>query len=349
MSDTVESFLKKCSSCEQCRTVCPFLDKHGTPDQIIKHHPQLAFLCTNCTACDGRCPLDITPSNALFQTKHRLIQEGRVTGKAQSALKSARGFANRGHKAPFVHYSTTETVFWPGCSLAGTSPETVRKMTALLSKVLDTDVGLVLDCCFDPLYQMGDTESAKEACERIRNRFESAGNRRVIVGCLNCRKVFRDYLPDLDIKYVLEVLPENIEMEVPDGYPYMHYPCPFYRFDGISETAKAIVERVSAEEVDEQTKPACCGLGGGIHEQDPSLAAEFTQKVTMDAYGSFIVTACMGCKNTFLKKGRETYHILELISGAKPRKRSVPSAIKWANRLKLAQSFLSPSSKKPVR
>ena len=349
MPDTVKTFLEKCPSCEQCQTVCPFLDKYGTPDRIIRDSPHLAFLCTNCTACDGRCPLDLGPSEALFQTKQRLIREGNVTGKAESALKSARNFAFRSHKAPFVHYSHNETVFWPGCSLAGTSPETVRKMTSLLGNILDTDVGLVLDCCFDPLYQMGDTESARIACDRIRDRFESAGNRRVIVGCLNCRKVFREFLPDMDITYVLEVLPEDVDMELPDGFPYMHYPCPFYRFDGIREAAKTIVERASEERVDEQGKPACCGLGGGIQEQDTSLAAEFTEKVTMDAYGSFIVTACMGCKNTFLKKGRETYHILELISGAKPRKRAVPSAIKWANRLKLAQSAPSSSPKKPVR
>lgn len=349
MPNKVDSFLEKCPSCEQCQTVCPFLDRYGTPDRIIRHDPGLAFLCTNCTACDGRCPLDIRPSEALFLTKNRLIREGKVEGKARSALKSARGFASRGHKKPFVHYSGNETVFWPGCSLAGTSPETVKKMTALLKKVLDTEVGLVLDCCFDPLYQMGDTHSAREACERIRKRFERAGNRRVIVGCLNCRKVFRDFLPGMQIEYVLEILPEDTVMQIPGGHPYMHYPCPFYRFEGISETAKAMVERSTREMVDEQKVPACCGLGGGVHEQDPSLADAFTQKVTMDAYGSIIVTACMGCKNTFLRKGRETYHILELISGARPGKRPVPSAIKWANRLKLAQSAPSPSSKKPVR
>ncbi len=349
MSDTVETFLEQCSSCGQCRSACPFLDKHGNPEEIILQRPHLAFLCANCTGCDRLCPQDLSPSEALFQTKHRLIEEGRISGKARSALRSARSFAQRGHKAPFVHYADSETVFWPGCSLAGTSPETVRKTTTLLERILNTEVGLVLDCCFDPLYQMGDTESAREACDRILNRFNRAGNRRIIVGCLNCKKVFRDYLPDLDVQYILEVLPGDTVIKVPDGFPYMHYPCPFYRFDGISEKARTIMEHTSVEKVDEQMMPACCGLGGGIHEQDPGLAAEFTEKVTMDAYGAYIVTACMGCKNTFLKKGRETYHILELICGAKPKKRSVPSAIKWANRLKLAQSPPSPASKKPAR
>jgi hypothetical protein len=58
----------------------------------------------------------------------------------------------------------------------------------------------------------------------------------------------------------------------------------------------------------------------------------------MAAYGASIVTSCMGCKNLFLGKGTNTYHILELITGVKPKEKPVGSARKWANRLLLAKN-----------
>ncbi|NOY85850.1 MAG: (Fe-S)-binding protein [Deltaproteobacteria bacterium] len=337
MSDTIDGFLEECSSCGQCISACPFLDRYGTPDEIIANQPDLVFLCTNCTGCDNRCPLALNPSEALFRTKERLIAEGSVSGKAASALRSARSFAERGHKAPFVHYSQTGTVFWPGCSLAGTSPETVRATASLLETVLETKVGLALDCCFDPLYQMGDTRSTMEASNRIKGRMQKAGINRVIVGCMNCRKVFREYLPELDIRYVLEVLPEDIMDSTPHGDVFLHHPCPFYRLGGVKEKTEGML-RNAAEAVDVQGSPACCGLGGNLGQQSPELAGKFAERVTMEAQGAAIVTSCMGCVGTFLKEGKETYHILDLITGTKPKDRPVSSVKKWANRLKLALS-----------
>lgn len=340
MSGTTDGFLEECSSCGQCTSACPFLDRYGNPDRIIAGQPELAFLCTNCTGCDALCPLSLSPSEALFQTKERLIAKDSVSGKAASALRSARSFAERGHKAPFIHYSKTGTVFWPGCSLAGTNPETVRATASLLGKVLETEVGLALDCCFDPLYQMGDTRSTRETSNRIRERLKKAGIERIIVGCMNCRKVFREYLPDLDIQYVLEVLPDGIMDQPPAGKVYLHHPCPFYRLEGITEKAEGMLQN-AVEEMEAQRAPACCGLGGNLAQQAPELADQFTERVTMEACGSTIITSCMGCVNIFLKKGQETYHILDLITGTKPKNKPVSSVIKWANRLKLAQTSRS--------
>ena len=337
MSDTVDTFLSNCPSCSQCRSVCPFLEKHGNPDEIVAHRPELSFLCTNCTGCDRRCPLDLFPSAALFATKEKLIREGRVPETAAAAIRGARSFAERGHASPFLRYDGCRTAFWPGCSLAGTSPETVKRMADLLGDALGEKVGLVLDCCFDPLYQMGDTDATYAAARRIRERLAGAGIEKLLVGCINCRKVFARYLPDLDILHVLEALPEDILKSAPEGDLYLHHPCPVYHVDGIRVKTSSILGYSMTDAVDEQDTPACCGLGGSINTQDPELAARFTERVTMAAYGADIVTSCMGCKNTFLKRGRMTYHILELISGAKPKKRAVSSARKWANRLLLAK------------
>ena len=337
MSSHISDFLKSCSSCTQCGTVCPFLEIYGSPEDIIADRPHLVFLCTNCTGCDKRCPLDLSPSAAIFETKQLLIAEGRIPAKALKALKGAEAFAHRGHNPPFVRYDSTQTAFWPGCSLAGTSPETVKGTQALLASVLDEDVGLVLDCCFDPLYQMGDTAPVQEACDRIRERLANAGIKHLIVGCVNCRKVFERHMAGVEVRHVVEVLPEDILKTVPDEDLYLHHPCPVYHVDGIAEKTSAILGHAIKGDVDEQLIPACCGYGGSINNQDPGLAVKFTERVTMAAYGASVVTSCMGCKNMFLGKGTNTYHILELITGVKPKDKPVGSARKWGNRLVLAR------------
>ena len=337
MSSTVSDFLQSCSSCTQCGTVCPFLETYGSPEDIIASKPQLAFLCTNCTGCDKRCPLDLSPSAALFETKQKLISEGRVPEKAAKAIKGAAGFAARGHAAPFLRYDRTRTAFWPGCSLAGTSPEATAAVRELLASVLDEDVGLVLDCCFDPLYQMGDTVPVAEACGRIRERLADAGIKELIVGCINCRKVFERYMQGVDVKHVVEVLPDEILKTLPEEDLYLHHPCPAYHVDGVAEKTAAILGHTMEYEVDEQEVPACCGYGGSVNSQDADLAQRFAERVTMAAYGASIVTSCMGCKNMFLGRGTNTYHILELITGVKPKGKPVGAARKWANRLILAK------------
>jgi Fe-S oxidoreductase len=78
-------------------------------------------------------------------------------------------------------------------------------------------VGLVLDCCFDPLYQLGDVDSAREAIERIQGRLKKNKITQVITGCTNCRKALSMHLPDIKVEHVLEVLHESFELRTPNS------------------------------------------------------------------------------------------------------------------------------------
>ena len=134
-SRSVEAFLDACTDCAgrgSCASSCPFLQRYGTPDEIIKGRPQDVFLCTNCGVCSSKCALGLSPAEALFQTKFDLIQAGNIPGTVRKALNAARGFADNGHRFPFAYYSTTDTIFWPGCGLAGMYPAIVRRIPEIL-------------------------------------------------------------------------------------------------------------------------------------------------------------------------------------------------------------------------
>ena len=364
MSLRVKEFLDNCNSCGKCKKVCPFLNDNGTPDDIISNHPQDVFLCTNCGKCTLICPEGISPSDALFETKHGFIHDGNIPESIKKSLESANGFAMRGHRFPFYYYPSADTVFWPGCGLSGTSPEIVKKTAQILSKYLNKKVGIVLDCCFDPLYQMGDIDSVEKATKRIQERLKKHRVTHVITGCTNCTKVLSYYLSEIRVEHVLKALPDNV-IHIPsttfvqnplstsvnppprhlvkgkggfekvgNGEIFLHHPCPSFKLEGIRQRAKTYIN--SKGEINESISPSCCGAGGGISSLSKDVSDKFIGRIIKASKEKTIITYCMGCKSRFLKKGKKAYHMLEFLPGVRPIEKSASSLKKWTNRFLLS-------------
>jgi uncharacterized membrane protein YdjX (TVP38/TMEM64 family) len=278
------------------------------------------------------CPDGLSPSKALHEIKYKQIKENTLPENIKTILNSANRFAMRGHKFPFAYYQSTEIAFWPGCSLSGTRPDLVKKIVKMLKS------GLALDCCFDPLFHNGDIDAVKSASERVKDRLNRHGIRRLILGCTNCKKIFELYMPEIKTDHILEVFPEINSK--PKYYAelqniYLHHPCPSFRFTHIRESANKHLEKFTSI-ASQTSQPLCCGLGGAAHALSEKLSDKYAEKVIADAKEFPIITYCMGCKNKYLKKGKDAYHILELITDAKPLKQPVTSGRKWFNRLILS-------------
>ncbi len=325
--------IQKCKSCKKCNKICPFLDAYGEPYKIISESPQDVFLCTNCGACSNVCPQKLSPSDALFETKCNLIKEGIIPEKVSNSLNSAKSFAKRGHGFLFSYYSSSDTVFWPGCGLTGTNPEIVKKTVQLLSSHLNKKIGLVLDCCFDPVYQIGDVETLKKAIADINEKLKNNKVGHVITGCLNCTKILSKYLPHIKVEHFLDVLPKNENLQMTNIY--LHHPCPSFRLEGLRNKAKDSIS-TDGTGIKQSTIPSCCGFGGSLASTSAELSDRFTERILKESGDAEILTYCMGCKSRFLSKGKKASHILEFISGVKPIEKPVSSINKWKNRFLLA-------------
>lgn len=327
---------QECGSCGVCRKVCPFLETYGTPDSIIASQSADIFLCTTCGACDTVCPLDLSPSAALLEAKTALLETAAALPKVRKALRSAKAYARWGSRAPFSFYDAAETVFWPGCDLAAAGPEIITRTRDLLSGGLQQPIGLAVDCCFDPVYQMGGLATTEQAADRIRRRFARRGIRRVVTGCGNCAKLFSRFLPEIQVMHVLEALPPDAVAPSPaqEGV-YLHHPCPSYRRDGLRQRTRELL-RDRTPVARETDIPLCCGLGGGIHKISSEMAQRFTDRVTQAAGTSPVVTSCMACTGRFREQGHEARHILELATNSRAAHAS--GARKWARRLALSLS-----------
>jgi len=339
----LQGFLGRCTSCGACTSACSFLGQRGTPDRLIARNDPDVFLCTGCGACADLCPEGLLPSDALLQTKHRLIEAGQVPDRVLKAVRAAQRYVRWGHSFPFVHYSRTDTVFWPGCSLAGMSPEVVHKTQQILTDKLGKKVGIALDCCSDPAYQIGDFDTVRRGAQKVRAALEQKGITTVIAACTNCIKVFSKHLPGMRVDHVLEVLPHAAVKTLAGKECYLHHPCPTYRFNAVQAGARGHLRELGAGVV-EQRHPRCCGFGGNVHALSTQLADASTEEIMTAAGQASIVTYCMACKDRFLSKGSRAYHILELLVSTTPVTRPISSTRKWFNRFILRHTRSLPGS-----
>lgn len=304
-------FPSRCTSCGACTGACSFLGKYGDPGSLIAHSDPAVFLCTNCGACNSLCPLGLAPAAALLDAKHWLIRTGMLPGPVSKALGVARAFVRRGASFPFSFHSRAKTVFWPGCALAGMSPEVVISTRRLLSGTLGEAVGLALDCCGDPAYGLGDRDTSRTRLRDISQAFGCRGITRVIVGCANCAKVLSEQLPGVSVEHVLEVIRQAANEHMLSGSgAYLHHPCPSYRFESIQKAARRLLGSLP---LIVHASSRCCGKGGGLPAISPESSDACASEVLRNSGTVPIVTYCMGCKDQFLRQGKQAYHLLELI------------------------------------
>ncbi|MCX5821639.1 MAG: (Fe-S)-binding protein [Deltaproteobacteria bacterium] len=340
----MNDFEDLCPNCGACKDVCPFLAEYGTPDRILRKRPEVSFYCTSCRRCDGVCPRGLSPSAAFFAVKRRLVRQDRIPSPVRKTLDGARRFAKAGHGFPFSCYQSADTVFWPGCGLAANRPGLVRRTRKILSRRLHQQVGLVLDCCYDPVYGLGDTETAFAALRKIGGRLRDHGVSQVITGCLNCHKLLSEHLEDIQVVFILEVLPPEIFEKQSMDSVYLHHPCPSSRWEAIRDKAEKLVGHIHPSPgtdfkfipISEASAAHCCGNGGGLTALDPALADRFLDRITGEAAGRTIVTYCTGCQNRFLKRGVEAVHLLECLPGVKPHRKIPSTPRQWVNRFALA-------------
>jgi len=346
----LSDFGKDCTNCGDCIDACPFLKEFGTPLKIAAQNPEKVFYCTTCRRCESTCPLNLSPAEFFLRTKEKLIRANQLSAPVAEAIRNARAFAGTGHRFPFSFYDAAQTVFWPGCGLAANRPGLVRKLKSTLSKHLRRKVGLVLDCCYDPLFGLGDTQTTFAALKEINKRLLDSGVEKIITGCLNCHKLLSEHLQDLEVVFILEVLPVEVFEKQNVDEIYLHHPCPASRWDRIHNAAQGVINHVNSSgaysenyfrpvnSIVEASESLCCGLGAGVNSFAPEMADRFLDQITHERKNRTIVTYCTGCQNRFLQRGIKAVHLLEFLSEEDPR-RTVPSPVgQWLNRLALATS-----------
>jgi Fe-S oxidoreductase len=323
LQEQLRAISEKCINCRLCQEECSFLREYGKPKAIAdaydpsdKAHQALPFKCSLCQLCAAVCPKDIDPAKMFLEMRREAVDQGNVTYPGHSRVLD---YERRGTARRYTYYALPEacdTIFFPGCSLAGTRPDTTLRVYELMRKDIPT-LGIVLDCCTKPSHDLGRDHHFAAMFDEMKNYLAENGVRKIIVACPSCYSIFANYAPELSIETVYERFAGNgfPKTKRVNGAVTIHDPCATRFEEAVHSSVRYLVTKQGLNVTDmphHGKKALCCGEGGVAGCLAPDLPRNWRAVRKRETNGGRIVTYCAGCAN-LLGQTVPTSHILDLL------------------------------------
>ncbi|MEJ2136643.1 MAG: (Fe-S)-binding protein [Desulfofustis sp.] len=316
------TIIDDCTECGGCVRQCAFLRRYGNPLQLATQYregtlsPEVIYSCSLCRLCDVHCPEALNISEMLWLLRCRLVEEGR------GPLKQHRRILNYEKIGLSSLFQFTgipdkcDTVFYPGCALVGTRPTQVQKLSTLLKQKID-HLGIVLNCCAKPSYDLGRKQFFDRVFSAQLGAFKERGISTVITACPSCHQIFSRYAKGMEVKSVYQILddPTSVEKISTGRELCIHDPCST-RFDTeVHQSVRSIVEGLglAAGSMKHQRKRTlCCGEGGSASFVAPEITDQWAEQRAEQAGGRPVLTYCAGCVH-FLSGKMTTIHLVDVM------------------------------------
>ncbi|MEK6266241.1 MAG: (Fe-S)-binding protein [Clostridium sp.] len=244
---------------------------------------------------------------------------------------------------------TIKRLFIPGCSLPSYNPEAVYNILEYLQEKLP-GTGAILKCCGNPTKALGQIDKFKERYESFQSEVDKLDADELIVACQNCYMIMSEHSPNQKVRSLWEVLPEiglpdssrgigknsDIVFGIQDS-------CHTRNVPEIHDGIRWIMDELGYKyEEPPHTKELtrCCGLGGMVSPANPELVQRVIKRRAEEFQTDYIVTYCAACRDSMVRGGKKSIHILDLIFGgpwdSKSEFPGAPSSpiTSWKNRYK---------------
>ena len=341
---------QRCTRCRACVSHCAFLQKNGTPGEIAAS--LLAgdsavdpFECSLCHLCTALCPAQIAPGDFFLEMRRQVAAHNQLPTRRYAPILK---YEKRGSSRLFSWYglpTNCNTVFFPGCTLPGTRPETTWSIYQQLKKNIP-HLGMVLDCCHKPSHDLWRQDSFLIWFTDMRDWLIRHGVRHIIVACPNCYKIFHEYGQGLNVRTAWEIFAEikfaPTHPVIAHGQITIHDPCPLRDHQDAQQAVRTILHRLGlkVQEMRHSKKHnICCGEGGSVGLINPDMAGKWGEKRKREAGNDLVITYCAGCAGFLAKAGIKVVNLGDLLINpqkALARKASVAGAPKtYLNRIRL--------------
>ncbi|WP_022662303.1 (Fe-S)-binding protein [Paucidesulfovibrio longus] len=347
-----QTLAQGCKLCKMCLKECPLIKKWGMPGEMasrllsgeldVEGAREAAFECTLCGLCTQVCTVSGLDPRSLFAALRR--EAAAEQPQRLKPYKPLLRYERTGLTGAFSFFGLprgVRRVFFPGCSLSGTRPETVWRVLEKL-RADDPATGFVMRCCAKPSLMLGRTDFFLEQSRALASRLEEAGVEELLAACPNCFNALREAKPSFAVRTVYEVLAEGD----PEPGPGMeriktavHDPCVLRAEKGVHSAVRDLLwnHGCSVSEMRHaHHKAICCGEGGGLAVAHPELADHWLKTRLEEARGRELAVYCSGCLER-LAPHAPTRHVLDILldgpGGEPPRPSSGPA--KYFNRLRL--------------
>ena len=362
--------MEDCLNCGLCAAHCPFLSGKLMPGRLAAAYDtdpgpclDMAFDCSLCGLCTALCPKKLDLPAMFLAWRQEAVASGRAD---MTPYHGILGYEKKGCSPLFSFYHLPENcnaVFFPGCTLTGTRPQTTLKAFEYL-KTRIPGIGIVLDCCTKPSHDLGRTDFFTAMFSEMCGYLKDHGISRVITACPSCHALFSAKSPFAAVS-VYEIMARDEADDAAPSLPGL-LPEPMENdADGNSRICRAVVQDPCQARKDGATQRAvrtlakragldlaplkasgpftlCCGEGASVGCVSPGLAGVWQQRRQKAAKGHPALTYCAGCTH---KLGRDSLHLLDLIFNREKalRGKACAASAPWTyvNRLRVKQHLKS--------
>jgi Fe-S oxidoreductase len=218
--------------------------------------------------------------------------------------------------------STIKRAFIPGCSLPSYNPHAVYNILEYLQEKLP-GTSAILKCCGKPTKSLGQIEKFKERYESFQTEVDRLEVTQLIVACQNCYMIMSEHSPNQKVRSLWEVLPEIGLPESSKGIGKnsdlvfgIQDSCPTRNVPAIHDGMRWIMQELGYKYVEApntREKTRCCGLGGMVSPANPDLALRVMTRRAEEFETDHVVTYCAACRESMVRGGKKSIHILDLI------------------------------------
>jgi Fe-S oxidoreductase len=359
----------RCIRCEclECVKQCVYLQEYKEyPKTLIRkiynnqaivqgtrNANKMINACSLCGQCTVICPHDFPVAEVCRSTRMEMVDTGHMPPSPHDFALEDMRFSLSEYCSLSRHQPGTENsayLFYPGCQLSGSAPDSVKKSYGFLTANLQGGVGLMLGCCGIPAHWAGRTKLFSETMANFKAEIARLGNPTVITACSSCLSVFKEFAPELKSTSLWEVLdtlslPE--EASKPAGPLTLHDPCTARDQRAMRDSVRSLCAKIGIEVVEHEYNGEladCCGYGGLMQFANRSLGEKAVRRKAerSDLDG---LAYCAMCRDNLAAHGRPVAHLLDYLfttTDQDPLTRSNPGfSRRHENRARLKNELLA--------
>lgn len=328
---------EKCVGCRLCMDNCPMLNQYcSSPAELLVKIVEnqevdeiIPFSCALCGYCTQVCPKQVDLNQVFLNLRMDIVKINK------GVPKSIPNIAVKFHqKNSFSNLFTTDVnvisenkmkrLFFPGCSLTAYSPDLVMKIYDYLRCKMP-GTGIVLNCCGNPTYSMGDIKTFNKYYSKVQRIFKICEVEEIIVACPNCYNTIGENSPGLKVISLWDIIAKAgiSEDKVDKGRKVstifaIHDPCSTrgntHIHDSVRKITKELGLKIKEMEFSKE-RTLCCGSGGMLGVTNSNLALKQMNKRANQTKQECIISYCQECVESMKRGGKKSIHILDLIFG----------------------------------
>lgn len=322
--------------CLICTDYCPYLKHYG---EYPKVYARQMFLnmgiytgyrrlnkqinsCTLCRQCEKLCPERFSMADLCLLMREEMVRQDKMPPSAHYfALQELAAATEPGSVLALGAAPGTacSQVFFPGCQLAALRSAQVRFVFRHLRQNLAPNTGIWLRCCGIPARYAAREDLLQLQIAELTAQWKNLGEPRVVLACASCMAFFKEFLADIPIVSLWEVLDREAPLQGTAGLPQMrgslHDPCPARDNETWLKAVRGLLGKLEiACDEPGATGPttACCGYGGLVWSANPAMsdamAVSRGEELRNDA-----LTSCIMCREQFVSAGKRAWHLFDLL------------------------------------